>query len=302
MGTGGSTPDSHREKQRQYLEGISKTYSVYIPSKSDVLPVSSSSGENTSSVGGLINLGGPNMDVQSMGSTDSFQMNSSLEKKSYSSVHEKSNRSISSEMSGPNTVPPMSSSDKLKTQISRIHALDSLKEDNNTLSPIPQRAKLQRLLSKKDIINYQTLQKIGKGAFGEVFKAVDPKTGKIMALKRLPLGNDSIKSLLMYQEEIAFLKQFKHKHIVQYFGSQLENDDFFIIFLEYASEGSLGRFIRNFPNIDHRIALAQVYVRQILEGLAYLHEHNIVHRDIKPDNVLLDRDGDIKLADLDAQK
>jgi len=101
------------------------------------------------------------------------------------------------------------------------------------------------------------------------------------------------------QHEIEVLKTLKHENIVQYLGSSVE-DDVLNIFLEYVPGGSIASLIRRFGPLNENIV--RLYTKQILHGLHYLHNHKIIHRDIKGANILVDNKGGIKLADFGASK
>ncbi|KAL2342160.1 hypothetical protein Fmac_010100 [Flemingia macrophylla] len=94
-------------------------------------------------------------------------------------------------------------------------------------------------------------------------------------------------------KEISFLSQFQHKNIVRYLGTDKSSDNKLYIFLELVSKGSLSSLYQRYHLGDSQVS---VYTRQILSALKYLHERNVVHRDIKCDNILVHVDGSIKLA------
>ena len=96
------------------------------------------------------------------------------------------------------------------------------------------------------------------------------------------------------QREIGLLKDLDHENIVRYLGSQLD-DDFLNIFLEYVPGGSVAAMLANYGPFEE--PLVRSYVRQILQGLDYLHEREIIHRDIKGGNILVDNNGVIKISD-----
>jgi len=91
-----------------------------------------------------------------------------------------------------------------------------------------------------------------------------------------------------------------HDNIVRYFGMEVHRDKV-CIFMEYCEHGSLGKLLENGGRIDDENYIVD-YTYQMLSGLMYLHENNIVHRDIKPDNILLDHLGHIKFVDFGAAK
>ncbi|KAG5529063.1 hypothetical protein RHGRI_029658 [Rhododendron griersonianum] len=100
-------------------------------------------------------------------------------------------------------------------------------------------------------------------------------------------------------KEIILLSQLSHPNIVQYYGSELGADKL-SVYLEYVSGGSIRNLLQEYGAF--REPVIQNYTRQILYGLAYLHGRNTVHRDIKGANILVDSNGEIKLADFGMAK
>nr|BAM36968.1 protein kinase [Nicotiana benthamiana] len=144
---------------------------------------------------------------------------------------------------------------------------------------------------------------IGRGTFGSVYVASNRETGALCAMKEVELLPDdpkSAESIRQLQQEINVLSQLKHPNIVQYYGSEIVGDRFYI-YLEYVHPGSINKFIH-----DHCEAITESIVRNftrhILCGLAYLHSKKTIHRDIKGANLLVDAYGVVKLADFGMAK
>ena len=137
---------------------------------------------------------------------------------------------------------------------------------------------------------------LGKGGNGEVYLGINVTNGKLIAVKRVALLQDpeSVKKYHNLQEEIKVLSRAKHKNIVQYLGSA-QNDTHLHIMLEFVPGGSLRHLLDNFGPFGDSVIIH--YVRQILEGLAYLHGRGIVHGDLKCANVLVTDKGEVKLSD-----
>ncbi|KAJ7111551.1 ste11-like protein [Mycena crocata] len=147
---------------------------------------------------------------------------------------------------------------------------------------------------------------IGAGSFGKVYLGMDASNGLLMAVKQVELPTGSApnqerkKSMLSALErEIELLKDLQHENIVQYLYSSLD-DDYLNIFLEYVPGGSVTALLRNYGAFEE--PLVKNFVRQILEGLNYLHERDIIHRDIKGANILVDNKGGIKISDFGISK
>eukprot|EP01023_Acetabularia_acetabulum_P037873 TRINITY_DN3615_c1_g1_i10.p1 TRINITY_DN3615_c1_g1~~TRINITY_DN3615_c1_g1_i10.p1 ORF type:complete len:311 (-),score=36.39 TRINITY_DN3615_c1_g1_i10:1195-2127(-) len=135
------------------------------------------------------------------------------------------------------------------------------------------------------------LESLGRGSFGEVFKVASG--GQIFALKQVPLrlaqGGVSESSL----REIACLQELHHANIVPVYKvfRNLQNTYLLIELMDY----NLSDILYKAPTPSKQYFKLVLY--QMLQGLQYLHSQNIIHRDIKPDNILISRDGSVKLAD-----
>ncbi|KAF9344483.1 ATP binding, partial [Mortierella sp. NVP85] len=147
---------------------------------------------------------------------------------------------------------------------------------------------------------------IGVGSFGRVALGWHRQLGTFMAVKQveLPVNNsykeDKQKTLVeALEREIDLLKELHHERIVQYIGSDIEKGHI-NIFLEYVPGGSIATLLGNYGPFSE--ILVRSFVKQILEGLDYLHECDIIHRDIKGANILVDNKGCIKISDFGISK
>eukprot|EP01004_Peranema_trichophorum_P002178 NODE_130_length_3512_cov_70.157569_g111_i0.p1 GENE.NODE_130_length_3512_cov_70.157569_g111_i0~~NODE_130_length_3512_cov_70.157569_g111_i0.p1 ORF type:complete len:1098 (-),score=183.09 NODE_130_length_3512_cov_70.157569_g111_i0:116-3409(-) len=143
---------------------------------------------------------------------------------------------------------------------------------------------------------------LGRGAYGVVYTGLDELTGEMMAVKTLrfePTDPNIMDSLSLLQNEISLLQRIRHDNIVAYMGVQREKTSV-NIFMEYVPGGSIATLLSQFGPLTDDVAA--LYAMQMVEGLAYLHENLVVHRDIKGSNVLVALDGTAKLADFGSAK
>ncbi|KAL6318006.1 hypothetical protein AAG906_031062 [Vitis piasezkii] len=151
-------------------------------------------------------------------------------------------------------------------------------------------------------IQWQKGKLIGRGTFGSVYVATNRETGALCAMKEVDIIPDDPKSsecIKQLEQEIKVLHHLKHPNIVQYYGSEIV-DDHFYIYLEYVHPGSINKYVDHFGAITENVV--RNFTRHILSGLAYLHSTKTIHRDIKGANLLVDSFGVVKLADFGLAK
>ncbi|BGP56635.1 hypothetical protein JCM8202v2_004265 [Rhodotorula sphaerocarpa] len=152
--------------------------------------------------------------------------------------------------------------------------------------------RLQGICSDADPTKlYRNLVKIGQGASGGVYTAYQVGTNLSVAIKQMNLEQQPKQDLII--NEILVMKESRHPNIVNYIDSFLVRGDLWVC-MEYMEGGSLTDVVT--ANIMSEGQIAAVS-REVLQGLKHLHEHGVIHRDIKSDNVLLSMSGDIKLTD-----
>lgn len=132
---------------------------------------------------------------------------------------------------------------------------------------------------------YMLGEELGRGAYGQVYKGLDTRTGDTVAIKQMSLSGISQENLQSVMGEIELLKNLNHKNIVKYLGSFKTRTHLYII-LEFMENGSLASIIKPTKFGAFPESLVAVYIAQVLQGLAYLHDQGVVHRDIKGANIL----------------
>lgn len=125
---------------------------------------------------------------------------------------------------------------------------------------------------------------VGGGTFGSVYSAINLDSGYLMAVKEIRLQDPQLIPTIAGQirDEMSVLEVLDHPNVVSYHGIEVHRDKVYI-FMEFCSGGSLASLLEHGRIEDEQVIL--VYALQLLEGLAYLHESGIVHRDIKPDSM-----------------
>lgn len=150
---------------------------------------------------------------------------------------------------------------------------------------------------------------LGKGGNAEVYLGINLTNGELIAVKRVLLpsaltdGSEAHKATLQQylslQEEINVLSKASHVNIVRYLGAS-RNDTYFNILLEFVPGGSLRHLLDNFGALNPGVIFN--YLKQVLDGLSYLHGLDIVHSDIKAANILITEKGKAKLTDFGTAK
>ncbi|KAF9952863.1 Suppressor of Sensor Kinase (SLN1) [Mortierella alpina] len=148
-------------------------------------------------------------------------------------------------------------------------------------------------------IRWQMAKFIGAGTFGTVYLGTNSDTGELIAVKEIRFQNASMNLVKSIHDEMKVMKMLHHPNIVRYDNIEVHRHKVFI-FMEFCQGGSLADLLEHGRIEDEKVI--KVYTLQMLKGLAYLHDKNVVHRDVKPDNVLLDHLGNIKFVDFGAAK
>ncbi|KAF2320167.1 hypothetical protein GH714_024859 [Hevea brasiliensis] len=153
---------------------------------------------------------------------------------------------------------------------------------------------------RRSISSWQKGKLLGSGSFGTVYEGFTDD-GFFFAVREVSLldqGSQGKQSILQLEQEISLLRKFEHENIIQYLGTDKDESKLYI-FLELATKGSLAKLYQKYHLRDSQVS---AYTRQILSGLKYLHDQDVVHRDIKCANILVDANGSVKLADFGLAK
>ncbi|XP_077610838.1 cyclin-dependent kinase 3 isoform X2 [Crocuta crocuta] len=142
---------------------------------------------------------------------------------------------------------------------------------------------------------FQKVEKIGEGTYGVVYKAKNKETGQLVALKkiRLDLETEGVPSTAI--REISLLKELKHPNIVRLLDVVHSEKKLYLVF-EYLSQ-DLKKYMDSMPASELPLHLVKSYLFQLLQGVSFCHSHRVIHRDLKPQNLLINELGAIKLAD-----
>ena len=161
-------------------------------------------------------------------------------------------------------------------------------------------AKYRKLREKQSIRDYTSLAIIGRGAFGEVHVCREKKTGQIVAVKKIRKDVLKIKNQVIHvRNEQLFMSKVKSPWIVELKAS-FQEDDYLYLVMEYLPGGDFMNLLikKDILTEDE----AKFYTAELILAIENIHKLDCIHRDIKPDNVLIDKTGHIKLSDFGLAK
>lgn len=146
---------------------------------------------------------------------------------------------------------------------------------------------------------YKILSEIGRGGMGIVYQAFDPVENRLVAIKRLVMENISAEKMREFRDrfrrEAVTVKRLSHKNIVEVFDVEVEADNYY-----YVMEFLEGHSLRSDLEQRHEAMTPEEYwpyLSQVAEALDFAHTMNVVHRDVKPDNIFILKDGRVKITD-----
>ncbi|KAJ2962780.1 hypothetical protein NQZ79_g2085 [Umbelopsis isabellina] len=182
-----------------------------------------------------------------------------------------------------NNPPPTTVATQKKKQEQRISTM--------TESQIME--KLRSVVSRGDPNeSFKRLKRVGQGASGSVYVAIDLASNQKVAIKQMDLANQPRKELIV--NEILVMKESQHPNIVNFLDSYLVKQNELWVIMEYMEGGALTDVIDNNTMTEQQIATVCM---ETTRGLYHLHSQNIIHRDIKSDNILLNAVGQVKISD-----
>ncbi len=142
---------------------------------------------------------------------------------------------------------------------------------------------------------FEIIEEVGQGGMGTVYKAYDTKIKEIVALKLLkPEISADLEVIDRFRNELKLARKVAHRHVCRMYDLNEEGLSFYIS-MEYVPGEDLKSFIRRSGHLNEAKALG--LARQIAEGLAEAHRLGVIHRDLKPHNIMIDRDGNAKIMD-----
>ena len=144
---------------------------------------------------------------------------------------------------------------------------------------------------------YNIIEEIGRGCYGTVYKAIDPNTGQVVAIKQVKVFDKRQGLPEAFFREVSQLKLLHDKNIIKLLNVFVDNERNTYLVLEYC-DTDLEKILRSSrPPVGLPVNLVKNYFRQIVTALKICHDHNILHRDLKPSNILISSNNDVKLAD-----
>jgi len=142
---------------------------------------------------------------------------------------------------------------------------------------------------------YTVIDEIGRGGMGQVFKAEHALMGRIVAVKVLPRSKATPESEAAFRREMRILGRLDHENVVRAFDAGFDAQVYYLV-TEFVPGRDVRRHVKKYGPLDETSA-ASVFV-QVAKALAFAHGEGIVHRDVKPGNILVMHDGRVKVLDL----
>lgn len=145
---------------------------------------------------------------------------------------------------------------------------------------------------------YKNLEKLGEGTYGVVYKAIDTETDEVLAVKKIRLEDEDQGVPSTTLREIAVLKELNHPSVVKLKNvSYIPKSKKLYLFFEYV-EMDLKKYMYSIGKEPINPKLVKIFMKQLIEGVLYCHSRRVIHRDLKPQNILIGaKEGLLKIAD-----
>jgi len=183
---------------------------------------------------------------------------------------------------------------------SSIYDVNYYMNESNKLSEyIKEYFKINKEYPYSKIDFYKFGRKIGQGAFGKVNIGLHILTGRVVAIKSFKKQNCTEKNMERIINERDIMKELNNKNIIKILD-YFEDENYIFIVMEYINGGNLYSFIKKRMKLKEK--MAKYIFKQIISAINYIHKHNIVHKDIKLENILLDINHGIKICDFGIAK
>ena len=159
---------------------------------------------------------------------------------------------------------------------------------------------LRKSRQKQTIRDYESKAIIGRGAFGEIHLCKEIKTGKVVAVKKIKKDLLIEKNQIMHiRNEQLFMAKVKSPWIVDLYAS-FQEDDYLYLIMEYLPGGDFMNLLIEKDKLTEEES--KFYIAELILAVETIHSFDCIHRDLKPDNILIDKNGHIKLSDFGLAK
>mmetsp|Transcript_1870 Transcript_1870/g.6165 ORF Transcript_1870/g.6165 Transcript_1870/m.6165 type:complete len:456 (-) Transcript_1870:162-1529(-) len=179
-------------------------------------------------------------------------------------------------------------------QGSREHSISS----NATAASSGEARRAERGRGKTWLLDskYVLGEELGRGSSGRVYRALNQGGGgsHFVAIKEIPVVGMSDAAARAVESEVELMRNLSHPQIIRFYET-IRTEHHLYLVLEYVENGSLASILKTFGRLPEHMLI--VYMRQVLAGLEWLHAQGVCHRDIKGANLLITKDGQVKLAD-----